>query len=219
MFRQRAFALTAALAFAGALAARADDPAAAPSTLSAADREALVAMLEAGLAETDALVAKAEGDLFTRKPAPDRWSVAEILEHIGTTEETLFGAVEGSLAGPVDPEAPALLAAQPIDAFATVIKDRSRKFQAPDMLVPTGTKGGREELLARYHAAHARTLEFVRTTQADVANHTAPTPMGKMTTWHFLTLIAAHNLRHNQQMAEAIEQLAAAPAGAGTTQE
>ena len=220
MLRHRTLAWTAAVALAAGLALplHADDPTAAPAGLSAADRESLVAMLEAGRAETEALIARAEGELFTRKPAPERWSVAEVLEHIGTTEEMLFALVETALAAPPDPEAAQLVAARPVDAFAAAIKDRSQRIQAPDMLVPTGDKGGREELLARYRTAREKTLELVRTTQAPVASHTAATPMGKMTAHHYLALIAAHNLRHNQQIAEALEQLAAAPAAEAPAQ-
>ena len=219
MLRNRTRALTAAFALATALAAplHADDPAAAAGTLSAADREALVEMLEQGRAETDALLARAEGDLFTRKPAPERWSVAEIVEHVGATEEALFGMVQTALAAEPDPEAAQLVAAVPIADFAARVKDRSQPAQAPDMLVPTGGKE-REELVSRYHAAREATLQFVRTTDAAVASHTGATPMGKLTAHHFLTLIAAHNLRHNQQIAEALEQLATPAAAAGSEQ-
>jgi hypothetical protein len=217
MPRNRAFALTATFALAAGLALplRADDPSAPSGSLSAADRETLIAMLEAGRAETEALVAQAEGDAFTRRPAEDRWSAAEVLEHIATTEETLFGMVQAALAAEPDPEAAQLIAAVPIADFATRVKDRSQPAEAPDMLRPTGGKD-RDELLARYHAARDKTLELVRTTQAAVADHTAATPMGKLTVHHFLTLIAAHNLRHNQQMAEAIEQVTAPAAAAAT---
>ena len=204
-----ALALTAVL-FA-TTGARAEDPkpAAAPAAgaLTDAERATLVEMFEQGRKETDELVARAEGDLFTKKPAPDRWSVAEVLEHIGTSEQALFGMVQTALAGAPDPEAAQLLAASPVADFAGVIKSREKRFQAPAELQPKGGKS-RDELLAIYRTAHDASLEFVRTTQAAVASYTAPSPAGKMTVHHLLTLIAAHNLRHNQQIAEVLTQLA-----------
>lgn len=179
--------------------------------LTDADRTALLDLLERGRAETEALVAKAEGDAFTWKPAADRWSVAEVLEHIGSTEKLLFGMLSQALAGEPDPEAPKLLEAVPVASFSDRIQDRSQKVQAPDMLVPKGGVG-RDELLAAYRTAHDATIEFVRATQAPVASFTAPTPAGKLTAHHLLALIAAHNIRHNKQMAEVLEQHAAAPA-------
>jgi uncharacterized damage-inducible protein DinB len=230
MFRSRTFALASALALstAGMLhagshseaapaaqpAAMADPAATAGAgTLSDADRAMLMHTLELGLVETDALVAAAQGELFTKKPAEDRWSVAEIVEHIGATEEALLGAVQGALASPADPDAAQLMAASPIATFNAVIRDRSQRFQAPDNLRPTGGKS-QGDVMAQYHAARQKTLELVRTTQAAVANHTLPMPMGKMTAHHLLTLIAAHNLRHNEQIAEALRQLTTPPAEA-----
>ena len=211
MTRSRALALCATLALA-ALPLRADHhEAAASGALSDADRAALVTMLEQGLADTDALVAKAEGETFTTKPAPDRWSPAEVLEHIAVVEEALLGMALAALETEIDPEGPQLLAAQPVAGMATMVQDRSKRFQAPAEVQP---KGGipRDELVARYHAARAKTLDFVRTTEADVVGHTTAGPMGKMTVHHVLALIAGHNLRHNQQFAEALEQNAAAMA-------
>ena len=211
LFRSAVAALVlAALPLAGtAVRAEEANPAAAPAAgaLTDAERAALVEMLEQGRKETEELVARAEGDLFTTKPAPDRWSVAEVLEHIGATEQALFGMVHTALAAAPDPEAPQLLAAVPVADLAGRIKSREQRFQAPAELQPKGGKS-RQELLALYRTAHDATLEFVRTTQAAVAAYTAPSPAGKLTVHHVLTLIAAHNLRHNQQIAEVLTQLA-----------
>src|ERR1022692_4269086 len=39
------------------------------------------------------------------KPAPDRWSVAEVSEHIALSESMIFGFVQGKImAGPATPE-------------------------------------------------------------------------------------------------------------------
>ena len=210
-FRSAAVVLALAIFLAAGIGARAEEPApaAAPAAgaLTDAERAALVEMLEQGRKETEELVARAEGDLFTTKPAPERWSVAEVLEHIGATEQVLFGMVQTALAGSPDPEAAQILTAMPVAALAGTIKSREKRFQAPAELQPKGGKS-RDELLALYRGAHDTTLEFVRTTQAAVAAYTSPSPAGKMTVHHLLTLIAAHNLRHNQQIAEVLTQLA-----------
>jgi uncharacterized damage-inducible protein DinB len=205
-----------ALLVATAPALRADDPvAAAPAGLSDVDRAALVDMLERGQKETEELIAQATGDRFTQKPAADRWSVAEVLEHIGATEKLLLGMAQAALGTPADPEAAAILTAMPVASFGARVEDRSQKAQAPDMLVPKGGQT-REQLESAYREARQATLEFVRTTQAPVAAHTTATPAGKFTVHHLLALIAAHNLRHNKQIAEVIEQTAT-PAAAATT--
>ena len=206
--KTHAFAL-AALLLASAGALRAQEPAApAAGALTEADRQALIDTLERGRAETDALLARAEGETFVKRPAPERWSVGEVLEHMTTTEELLMGMVESSLATPPDPEAAGLLERMPIAAFGERVQDRSQPAQAPEAVSP---KGGltRTEALDRYHARREKTLEFVRTTQGALGAHTAAVPNGKLTALHLLTIVANHNIRHNKQIAEALEQLAA----------
>jgi uncharacterized damage-inducible protein DinB len=203
----------AAVPILAAAALRADEPGAPAGAFGDADRQTLIEVLERGRAETDALLARAEGESFTRQPAPERWSVAEVLEHMTTTEELLLGMVEKAVASPPDPDAAGILAAVPIATFAERIQDRSQPAQAPEMLHPKGGKS-RDEAIAHYHATRERSLAFVRTTEAAVGAHTAPVPTGKLTAHHLLTVLANHNLRHNKQIAEALEQLAAPAAAA-----
>ena len=202
--------------FLAAGAVRAQEAAPAAGPLTDAERQSFVDTLERGRAETDALLARAEGELFVKRPAPERWSVGEVLEHIFTTEQLLMDMVEGALASPADPEAAGVLAQLPIAAFGERVQDRSQPAQAPEAARP---KGGltRSEAIARFHERREKTLEFVRTTQAALGGHTAAVPNGKLTALHFLTIVANHNLRHNKQIAEALEQLAAAPAVAAPT--
>jgi uncharacterized damage-inducible protein DinB len=219
MSSKRFYAFASAVALALALPLHGEEAAAAPAagSLTDGERAALVDMLERGRTQTEELITRAEGEQFTTKPGPERWSVAEVLEHIGATEKLLFGMVQQSLAGEPDPEAAGLLETLPIASFAERVSDRSQKAQAPDMLQPQGGKT-REELLGGYRESHQAILEFVQTTPAPVSAHTSATPAGKFTAHHLLTLIAAHNLRHNQQIAEALDQLAAATAATTTTE-
>ena len=228
--RRLALALTLALLPFAAGAAHSQAPAEAPAEapaaaaaagpLTDAERQSFAETLERGLAETDALLARAEGELFAKRPAPERWSVGEVLEHITATEELLMGSIETALGSPADPEAAGVIERLPVAALAERVQDRSQPAQAPEAVRP---KGGltRSQATEAYHARRAKTLEFVRTTQAPLGAHTAEVPGGKLTALHFLTIVANHNLRHNKQIAEALEQLAApaaepAPAAAPT---
>jgi uncharacterized damage-inducible protein DinB len=199
----RIAAAVAALTLGIAATARGEE-AAAP--LGDDERAALVALLEEGRDATEALVARAQGEVFARRPAPERWSVSEVVEHIAATEELLFGLMEQALAAPADPEAEALFTAVPLDGFAARVRDRSQPAQAPEAVQPKGAQT-REEGLARFRSTRAATLEFVRTTQAHLRAHTAPVPGGKLSGLHFVTLIANHNLRHNLQITEVLGQL------------
>jgi len=170
------------------------------------ERAELAAMLEHARSETEGLIAKAAGDLFTKKPGPDRWSVAEVLEHLGAAENLLFGLAQGTLATPEDPDWHSAAAATSVAQLFERITDRSQKFQAPEPLRPKGGKN-RVELLAQFAGAREVTLDFVRTTDAALKSHLGDSPGGKMSGYQFLVFIAAHNMRHNLQIAEALAQL------------
>ena len=69
------------------------------------------------------------------KQAPDRWSVAEVLEHIASAEDFIMGMVhEQVMKAPARPAGEDVKA---IDNFVlTAIPDRSHKNQAPEPLKP-----------------------------------------------------------------------------------
>ena len=168
------------------------------------ERAKLVEMLESSRSETEGLVARAHCDNWGKKPAEDSWSVGEVIEHIVLAEQGIFANALGALEAPEDPEWQALTGT-PVEGLITMIKDRSQKFQAPDPFVPKGEMD-RGELLQKFGAARAATIDFVRSTQAPVKRHSAEGPAGKMNVQQWMALIAGHNMRHNAQIVEALEK-------------
>jgi uncharacterized damage-inducible protein DinB len=68
------------------------------------------------------------------KPAPDRWSIAEIVEHMVLAQELILGPVREQLA-----KAPAASDRDDKQVDAIVVNripDRTVKFQAPDFFSP-----------------------------------------------------------------------------------
>src|SRR3954468_21685001 len=105
--------------------------------LTKADRERGVKYLEQ---TRDGVIAATKGLSEAQmkfKPAPDRWSVAETLEHIALAEDFLLKDINDRImkapAGPSDRDTAKL------DAMVlAMIPDRSHKAQAPPPIVPTG---------------------------------------------------------------------------------
>src|SRR5262249_26024969 len=83
------------------------------------------------------------------KAGPDRWSIAEVSEHITISEDILFGAVQKAVAGPAEPEKKAQAHGKD-ETILRVIPDRSVKAQAPEFLVPKRRWPNREELVAHF---------------------------------------------------------------------
>src|SRR4051794_13926411 len=106
---------------------------AAAATLTEADRKDGLAHLERTRA---ALVAATKGlseAQWKFKPAPDRWSVAEVVEHIALAEDMMLDNAKKAMqspAGKPDRDYKAI-----DKTLLSTIPDRSRKFQAPEPLV------------------------------------------------------------------------------------
>jgi len=168
--------------------------------LTQADRERGVKYLEQ---TRDAVVAATSGlseAQWKFKPAPDRWSVAETLEHITLGEDYMFKYVsENVMKGPAG--APGRDVAK-IDAMVlAMIPDRSHKAQAPPELVPTG-RWTPAETLDHFLKSRARTIEFMKTTQG-LRDHVADSPLGQpLDAYEWLLFIGAHSERHTKQILE-----------------
>src|SRR5258708_10301486 len=71
------------------------------------------------------------------KPAPDRWSIAEIVEHVVVTQEFVLGPIREQLAKA--PVASADRDYKQVDGIVVnQLPDRLAKFPAPQVLQPTG---------------------------------------------------------------------------------
>lgn len=134
------------------------------------------------------------------KPAPDRWSIAEILEHIGVTEDFLFEMTSNKVmqapAGSPDRDLKRL------DALVLkAIADRSTRVQAPEPVRPQGGKEPKE-LLDHFLASRARTELFLKSTPG-LRDHVMVSPLGQpLDAYQWLLYISAHADRHTKQILE-----------------
>jgi uncharacterized damage-inducible protein DinB len=170
-------------------------------TLTQADREKGEQYLEQ---TRDGVVAAVKGlsDAQMKfKPGPDRWSVAEVLEHIAVSEDFLFQNITNNImkapAGAPDRDT------AKIDAFVlSAIPDRSHKAQAPEPLRPTA-RWTPEETLDHFLQSRARTIAFLQSTP-DLRAHVVNSPPlnQPMDAYDWLLFISAHSERHTKQILE-----------------
>src|SRR5687768_8980661 len=81
---------------------------------------------------------------WSYKPAPDRWSVAECVEHITAAEPFIRGMIVKSL------ESPAAADSKKDDMVSKGLVDRTTKFKAPEPLIPTNKYATAAEAIAAY---------------------------------------------------------------------
>ena len=137
------------------------------------------------------------------RPAPFRWTVGEVAEHILLTETRLFAVVERAIATPANPNWQAKTTGK--DTFIErALPNRGVRAQAPLEIRPTG-KLSRDEVVRRYKELRVRVLEFAQTTDAPLKAHTIEHPFPVFNTlnaYDWLIYIPLHTERHNKQMAE-----------------
>lgn len=136
------------------------------------------------------------------RPAPERWSIADIVEHLAAAEASslrLFNKLlqkaeqEGRARAAGDPFAPVSIAEH-------VARSLTEKYQAPEHIRPHGTPladslASLRDSLAAIHALRPR-LE-----RADCADQRFPHPaFGPINLYQWLAFTAAHEERHLAQI-------------------
>jgi hypothetical protein len=168
--------------------------------LTQADRDKGVKYMEQ---TRDAIIADTKGlseAQWNFKPAPDKWSVAQTMEHIALAEDLFYQMITEKVmkapAGAADRDIAKLDA-----GVLAMIPDRSHKAQAPPPLVPTGKWTG-PEALDHFLKARERAIEFLKNTP-DLRQHVMDSPLGQpLDAYEWLLFDAAHSERHDKQIKE-----------------
>ena len=189
---KRCLALTAAVLFVSAAFSQ---------SLSQADRDRAMKYLEStkqGVLDATTGLSDAQWNF---KPAPDRWSVAEVTEHIAVAEGYLRGmVVEKVMTAPPRPAGDDVKAID--EMVLNKIPDRSQKANAPDALKPTNQFGSGSAALQHFIDARGQTEEFLRS-HDDLRAHAVDSHLGKkLDAYEWVLFIAAHSERHTKQIAE-----------------
>jgi hypothetical protein len=168
-----------------------------------ADKERALAYLEKtkdGVVEATKGLSVAQWNF---KPTPDRWSIAEVVEHLAAAEDLIRGLVQEQVmkSPAIAPRDPAEL--KKIDDGVLVqVPDRSHKMQAPEPLKPTNRFGSPEE--AEKHFVESRgTTEAYLKSATELRIHAMDNPVGvKMDGYEWILLIGGHSERHTKQILE-----------------
>lgn len=158
--------------------------------------------LAAYLAETRVILLRTASGLspaqFQYKPAPDRWSVAECLEHIIIVENFLLANIKKTLQQPAATSTPAMTD----DGMVQAVLNRSFRMKGPDRVMPT-SRWTHDQLLSEFEATRQRSSEFVASTDAPLREHGFPHPVfGHFDCYQWLLLLGSHSERHRAQAEE-----------------
>jgi hypothetical protein len=131
-----------------------------------------------------------------------RWSVAQCVEHIALAEGLFTMLAENSLKSPADPSKRDSIKFTDQQIMNFLI-DRSRKFQAPDVLKPDGKLSSYQAALDSFVARRNRNINFMKTTQDDLRDHYWVAPgFGTIDDYQVVLFMVGHSKRHTLQLEE-----------------
>ncbi|HRH60365.1 MAG TPA: DinB family protein [Chitinophagaceae bacterium] len=136
------------------------------------------------------------------KPAPDKWSIAEVVEHIALAENGIFQITQATLKAPADS-----LKRKEIKVTEADIKqrltNRTTKVQSPEIIKPTGQFPSATAAYQAFTNRREATIQYISTTNDDLLNHFWQHPAtGTIDLYQTILLIAAHSERHILQIIE-----------------
>jgi DinB superfamily len=170
-------------------------------TLSQADLDKAMKHLEMtrqGVMDATASLSPAQWNF---KPAPDKWSVAEVTEHIAAAEDFIRGMiVEKVMVAPAGPSGENVAVID--EMVVKMVPDRTNHRQAPDPLKPTNRFGSPEASLKHFMEARTTTEDFLKNTPG-LRDHAIDSPLGKkLDAYEWILFISAHSQRHTKQILE-----------------
>src|SRR5271155_3433984 len=140
------------------------------------------------------------------KPAADRWSILEYVEHLAVSDDRLIAMIQRSLATPARPETEAERRERETRIRDTPVPRGANR--APEMLQPGGRFASLPEAIAAFLAARERSLEYARSTQEDLRSHFADhSVLGPLDGYQWLM----GNPRHAESHAGHIRELRTMP--------
>lgn len=131
------------------------------------------------------------------KPAPDQWSIVEIVEHLAASEAFLLDRLRHASPSAVSHADPAREA-----RLESLALNRERKIDAPQPVLPTGDCATLAEAVERLRAVRVETIEFVENFSGDLRSSLVEHPLitRPLNCYEMLLLIALHTIRHAAQI-------------------
>ena len=160
-------------------------------------QQTLLAVLEDGRQDVLASLQGLSDAQASTKPAPDRWSPLECMEHIVVVEDRFLGWIAtGTLIEPVQDDEKAT-------KLFGMVTNRTVKAQAPEAVHPTGRFKSVAEAVEAFNAARDRSVQVVKSRSAELLGVGVKHPrFGDMNAAELVHLLTGHACRHAAQIRE-----------------
>ncbi len=142
------------------------------------------------------------------RETPERWSIAENMEHIVALENFVTREIANVIQGPAQLDKRALASTKDSLVFG-LASTRAARLNAREAARPVGRWPDPADLVAEFRKVRARTIAFAAETQADLRSYFFPhIAFGDLDCYQWLVALGQHGYRHVAQ----IEDIQAHPA-------
>ncbi len=139
---------------------------------------------------------------ITCKPAADRWSVADCVEHVVLVETSIFQRILAGMDEPVNPDRRAEIKVSDVDVIKAV-RTRTVQIPAPNPFVPTGRFGSIAAAMTAFDSQREAAIAYAETVTGDLRTHYFNHfRLGTLDAYQALLLMASHGERHRKQIEE-----------------
>ena len=177
------------------------------TTLTPDEREFLVADLIRSRDRLEQLVDELSDRQLRFRPDGERWSIAEVIEHLAHSEARLLALVQRTVSGTEarpdlrNPDGSPRI--KDLVYIMAMTNREAKRFEAPEGIRPVGEFGSPHDALRAFLARRATTIDYLRTTQDDLRAHFSENPgFGQMDAYQWLVIVSTHTDRHALQIEE-----------------
>jgi uncharacterized damage-inducible protein DinB len=136
------------------------------------------------------------------KPAADRWSIEDCVKHLAASEDMFWEMMEGTVKSPANPEKRGEISVTD-EQLVQKIEDRTKKVKTTEKLMPENISyKDTDEAFESFKKKRDKLMEYVKSTNDELRNHIATTPLGMVDSYQLILFTAAHTNRHTQQIIE-----------------
>jgi len=172
------------------------------ATMTPSDRQQVLNQLASSQSRLLAAVADLTSQQWHFREDPDRWSIAENIEHLIHFESFITQAISNVLEHPAEPEKQSQAALNhPRVLSLGSAESRRTQLTAREAVRPTGQWSGPSVLIEEFRRARARSVAFASQTDADLHSHFFPhIAFGDLDCYQWLLVISLHTGRHILQI-------------------
>ena len=136
------------------------------------------------------------------KPSDEQWSINECVHHLALSENLFRESVNKTLEKSANPEKRKEIKMSDEDVLGKMAS-REKKVKTYPILTPDkSTWPTTKDALDEIKQKRKTLIQFIKTTETDMRNHVAESPMGMVDAYQIVLMTAAHTDRHIQQIME-----------------